>query len=823
MKYTIDLATINDRFNNLQALECEKLNKAYEIMSLSARKVISLLPIILHFNHPVVPGFRNGSIPYGIDGFTPSIVQKEYLDKLFDGTHYDIKVADPKILALYAMGSTSSLGQGYNSDFDIWVCVKKDLDQEALALLSEKCNFISVYAKAKGVDLNLFITPEDKFSKNNHDNLDSDNCGSAQNLFLLDEFYRSAIRLSGRYLLWYIISTQEELDDYEAYKKQILSIEGIDKNQWFDFGKVVNSSPNEYFGSGLWLLYKGIASPFKAAIKILLMEVYANEYPNTSLLSSELKDRVLNNEKGSLLLDPYFALFKKVSDYLNKINDTKRLELVQLCFYFKIYHGLKGINNANVLNYRLSFLKRLAKNFNWNKERLNSVEDRDRWKIAYVRKLNKQLLYSLITSYRALLSFSIKHGIEYAITSDDAGILSRRLYAAYDRYPSKILVFNSELSLSLKERYLTFIYPHHDTICRKQWYLYACASNDINMLAMPLAYSSSNICEVIAWACFNKLITNRTENFVICGTTKSVTNDKIKSLSSDIMRLVYPSFLQPGNLDMQRPRELLTALIVLNFEVDATELNTISEVDVEFGNTLSSGKQKLCLIGSIDMILVNSWGELLSLNMPDGEDGVVELLATLVRFAIDAKAASEMLKSIKVMSYAKSFKELLRFDLESLIKKIFQAQQNNQDVIFEIGHNTYVATNSLERGILITKRNAFGQDEYDISILSRYGMRPEFALQVPALVDRYATVGVIQYFFVPIAAGWDIYVLNERNEVSITQGYTGSRANLVNSINRYYTELSDGVNELQIHFNLPQYFVLSKDLKSIHPFTIRAN
>ena len=102
-------------------------------------------------------------------------------------------------------------------------------------------------------------------------------------------------------------------------------------------------------------------------------------------------------------------------------------------------------------------------------------------------------------------------------------------------------------------------------------------------------------------------------------------------------------------------------------------------------------------------------------------------------------------------------------------------------------------------------------------------MRPEFALQVPALVDRYATVGVIQYFFVPIAAGWDIYVLNERNEVSITQGYTGSRANLVNSINRYYTELSDGVNELQIHFNLPQYFVLSKDLKSIHPFTIRAN
>lgn len=818
----ISIETINDRFKKLQAREQERLKRAYEVLSHSSKKVLDLLPLFLHLNHPLLPGFRHGNVPYGIDNFELTPYQEKFLHNIFKDKNFDIHVNECKILALYAMGSSASIGQGFRSDFDIWVCVKKDLPKEDLLLLMDKCNFFSIYAKSKGVDLNLFITPENRFKQGYHDSLDSDNCGSAQNLFLLDEFYRSSIRIAGRYLIWNIITTKEELTNYEGYKRQILATKGVDPNLWFDFGSVVKSSPAEYFGSGLWLLYKGIESPFKAVIKILLMEVYANEYPNTSLLSSELKDRMLNSDQNSLMLDPYIAMFKKVSDYLINIKDDSRLELTRKCFYLKIYLGLKGLKNSSVFNYRMSILKNFVEHFNWDIHKLHEIEERDRWKISFVRALNKQIFKTLITSYRSLLSFSIRHGIEYAITSDDAGVLSRKLYAAFDRYQGKILVFNQDLSKSLEEKDLTFIFPSESSICRHHWYLYACAKNDVNILSMPLAYSGESICEVIAWACFNKLLTLRTKNHVV-GKEDIISDSKIKALASDIIRLVEPRFLRQNQLNLQRPREIVECLIILNFENDPTKLISLNKIDFEHGNSLSCGRQKYCLIGSINVVIVNSWGELLSIAIPDGEAGIVEMLAMLVRSTVtDKPLTKDNLRGIKVSSYASNYGELLRYDLEALIKKIFLSQEHNQEFLFEIGKSTYIASNADERGIIITRRNAFGQNDYNVSIFSKYGMKPEFALQVPALVDRYATFGVIQYFFIPVVNGWDIYVLNENNEVDIQKGYKGSRANLVNSINRYYTKQSEAELKKQIHFNLPQYFVLSADLKSIHPFTIKA-
>ena len=118
----------------------------------------------------------------------------------------------------------------------------------------------------------------------------------------------------------------------------------------------------------------------------------------------------------------------------------------------------------------------------------------------------------------------------------------------------------------------------------------------------------------------------------------------------------------------------------------------------------------------------------------------------------------------------------------------------------------------------------FRASDDDVTILSRFGMRPEYALQVPASVEHHATLGIMQYFFAREVEGWKIYIVNERNEVKIFYGFNGSRAALVNSINRYYTAQSDSNStKSTLNFNLPQYFVLGNDQKSIHPFTISNN
>ncbi|MGY2498280.1 class I adenylate cyclase, partial [Klebsiella pneumoniae] len=117
---------------------------------------------------------------------------------------------------LYSMGSTSSIGQCCHSDLDIWVCHVAGLSQARLELLDLKCQQLSKWAEQRGVDLNFFLIPEDKFRQHNDAQMQGENCGSAQHLLLLDEFYRSAMHIAGKLLLWYLVPREYD-DHYDEY------------------------------------------------------------------------------------------------------------------------------------------------------------------------------------------------------------------------------------------------------------------------------------------------------------------------------------------------------------------------------------------------------------------------------------------------------------------------------------------------------------------------------------------------------------------------------------------------------------------------------
>lgn len=615
------------------------------------------------------------------------------------------------------------------------------------------------------------------------------------------------------------------LDGFREYEAP------LDPDEWFDFGSVVKNSPTEYFGSGLWLLYKAIDSPFKVVLKILLMEAYSNDYPNTNLLSSQLKDYMLSHDGYSLDLDSYYLMYLKVSNYLQEGNHEDRLRLMRKCFYLKIFSGLnvKSATHREDFKLKRQLLDKFFSRWGWSKDFVEDLEQFSSWKMASVRSFNYEVYNTLLESYQALLRFSVRHGIEYAITSDDAGILSRKLYAAFDHYPGKITVMHTAFSHNLEERHLTFIKPSEQSLCRKGWHIYNAASNDVALLNLKASYVGNRLTEAVTWACFNGILTPRTSTYVT-GATEVVTPFKIRQLSNDIIRVLGNQRWRVSENALQRTVRPRACLVVLNLEHDDTELLKQQVFDIDFGSTLCCGRQRVCLVGSVDVIMTNTWGEVRSISFPNGEEGVVELLASLLRIFSNCIQADEeddsiesMLSRIEVCSYAANYQDLIKFDLESTIRQVFNCfnSKNSSEYTFDVGRNTYVARDQRERGVVINKRSVFGNNEYDISVLSRYGMRPEFALQVPAVVDRYATAGVMQYFFSPLNRGhWDIYVVNERNEVSTYKNYFGSRSALVNAINRFYTNQSENQVKHGVRFNLPQYFVLSADLNVIRPFTI---
>jgi adenylate cyclase class 1 len=67
----------------------------------------------------------------------------------------------------------------------------------------------------------------------------------------------------------------------------------------------------------------------------------------------------------------------------------------------------------------------------------------------------------------------------------------------------------------------------------------------------------------------------------------------------------------------------------------------------------------------------------------------------------------------------------------------------------------------------------------------------------------------VQFFFEDTAPhGFNIYVLDEANQVEVYQKLVGEKDELIASVNSFYTSVKDerSISSKLINFNLPQYY-----------------
>ncbi|QJC29983.1 hypothetical protein GJT84_01325 [Enterobacteriaceae endosymbiont of Plateumaris sericea] len=363
---------IIERINILNRL---RIYRAINSMNYICKKIYILLPILLHYNHPLIPGYISDDVPHGIDNFYPST---KYLSLLTFNNNIFFKKKYSKynnpITGIYSMGSTSSICQNQNSDFDIWVFRQIWLSKKKCLFLKKKFSLLKKWCNLIGVQVNFFLINENYFRTNNiliqksfFNNINN------INYILLDEFYRTAVCMAGKPIIWNIIPTNKKnyYDDYVnlLYKKRILI-----KNEWLDLGELKNISINECFNSILWHFYNKInLYPCKTILKILLLESYLYEYPNIKLLSTDFKKCLHNGNIISFGLDPYCMMLKKITVYLNNIGDFQRLDLIRQCFYIKTHEKLSI--NKNIYNWKHYIISILVKNWGWNKKKIKYLDN----------------------------------------------------------------------------------------------------------------------------------------------------------------------------------------------------------------------------------------------------------------------------------------------------------------------------------------------------------------------------------------------------------------------------------------------------------------
>ncbi len=620
---TFDFKQIKQRFYDLNK---SRLKRSMADMRERQRQFVELLPLLYHSNHPILPGYVSKSTPAGIPEYSPSNTTLNLAKTLAKSFTYK-KRAYRKyhIQAIYMMGSTGTIAySSKNSDFDIWVCYDSSLKNDQIENLKLKSQAIEEWAKTLDVDAHIFLVDPVSFREGKHDSLNSESSGTAFHYLLLEEFYRTSLLLAGRYPTWWLVPPEHE-HEYDDFVFNIKTKRFVHARENIDFGGLNKIPAEEFYGATLWLLYKGINSPYKSVLKTALMEAYASEYPNIDILGLRFKAAVYNGENEINKLDPYLMMLHKVEEYFKKKNQLKRLELVRRSFYFKVNKKLSE-NTNKTPHWRNELLVELTQSWGWSTSQIFLLDSKNDWKIQRVLDERNTLMNEITHSYRFLSEFARNNSNANLIDAKDLHLLGRKLYAAFERKAGKIEIIYRGITNNLYESHIS-IHKLKGEDKKYFWVVYNGTVTAEEAGLFPPLKRAFSLIELLSWCYFNKITTSTTMTALYAPGT-NLSDKELKSINAIFEQTFDHEQLYENNInELRRPAAIKKVVSIINAGVDPFSQYT------RIGNHLASdrtdslryGGRLENLTNSIDQVIVTSWHEVLTLRYT-GIEGIFQCL-----------------------------------------------------------------------------------------------------------------------------------------------------------------------------------------------------
>ncbi|VVO44646.1 class I adenylate cyclase [Pseudomonas fluorescens] len=606
-----------------------RMARAMEGLSPRQQVVMTLLPLFFHVNHPLLPGYVSGSTPAGLSNYEPdgqALAEAQRLTRSFSYKARHGNAPRP-IHGLFLMGSLGTLAQADQSDMDVWVCHAPDLSESELAELRKKCQLLEAWAAGQGAEAHFFLIDPSRFVRGERDTqLSSEDCGTTQHYLLLDEFYRTAIWLAGRTPLWWLVPVYEEAR-YDQYTHTLLSKRFIRADETLDLGHLAHIPPGEFIGAGLWQLYKGIESPYKSVLKLLLTEVYASEHPQVKCLSLRFKQAVFANHLDLDELDPYIVVYRRIEEYLKARGEPERLELVRRSLYLKVNRKLTGNPAQRNNSWQRLLLERLAHEWGWDQRQLAMLDSRSQWKVRQVSAERRALVNELNYSYRFLTQFARTEQTASLITKRDLNVLGRRLYAAFERKADKIEFINPGIAPDLAEDTLTLVQlPYHKAPGQAHWSLYNGNLNTLEWEHFSPIKRNRGLLELLTWCHRNGVIDSSTRLALHPGSS-DLSEFELFNLLGSLQQTIALPLTCVGEVQLLQASVPSEVLILVNVGIDPLkhhrDLNIL--MTTERTDSLSYAGVRENLVLTLDQVTLNSWNEVL-VSHYDGAHALLDCL-----------------------------------------------------------------------------------------------------------------------------------------------------------------------------------------------------
>ncbi|MEW7991947.1 MAG: class I adenylate cyclase [Candidatus Thiodiazotropha sp.] len=758
-----ELNAVRQRFMRLHR---ERLRRILIELRNSQQEFLHLLPLLLHINHPMLPGFVSSETPTGISDYSPSKKALDAAKRL--SRSFDYKKRAQRVYhihGLYLMGSTGTIGQSSTSDFDLWLCFDPALNKKQRQQLQQKAAQIEKSAAELDLELHIFLIDPERFRHGEKSKLSRESSGTTQHNLLLEEFYRSAVLLAGRYPLWWLIPPEHE-DDYQNFADYLLTNRFIKSSEIFDLGGLDHVQAGEFFGAALWQLYKGIDSPYKSILKIFLMEAYSRNYPSPQWLARQAKRAIYEGESDIDRLDAYILLYQQVEAYLKQNNDHDRLELARRCFYFKVGERLSLSRKSD--NWRLQAMLGLTRQWGWGQTQLQMLDTRSEWKIDRVIKERNALVGVLTRSYRLLTDFARKYARESHIDPHELNLLGRKLYTALDHRPGKIDHINPGISKNLAEENLSLHHrPTRDS--EPAWMLYRGSLEAGEESEQRPIKISTNLIEILLWSHVNQVWGRATRISFDAGET-ALPRSELLSLQKSVSRL-FPDYMPPsaGMATLAKPASIIMTAMFINIGVDPMEHLTKEGMQLtsERHDPLSFASSRANLVINLEKIHQTSWGEL-QVSSHEGAEGLMDLLCYILN---QQPEEERMPTRISAYSYSGVRGGQIASRVTDLfnhvIRRFRSGELDNGRYIFRMGTAFFIVQKRGEKGFVWQSLESFESLLEELQ-QPQPGYRPlEFDPEIlanspyPSLFKNNKA-DVIQLFYHLNKQQTDIYLLDEQ-------------------------------------------------------------
>ncbi|QSA95880.1 class I adenylate cyclase [Methylococcus sp. EFPC2] len=755
-----DLAAIVQRFKNLHKLQLQRIQAQ---LSQRQRDFLELLPLLLHVNHPLLPGYVDSETPAGIPDYLPSrqtLLRAARLSRSFEFKRRALP--HHPIQGLFLMGSVGSIAYTRKSDLDIWLCHGTELTGDELDALRRKAQLLEQWAETLQLEAHIFFIDPVGFRAGHGEPISTESCGSIQHHLLLEEFYRTSLYLAGRAPAWWLVPPEQD-PSYTEYLSHLLEKRFVAAGELIDFGGLEHVAAGEFLGGTLWHLYKAIGSPHKSLLKLLLMEVYAGEFPQPEWLCTRLKSAVYSGSVEPAELDSYILMYRKVEAYLRQRREYDRLELVQQCFYLKINEVLSVPAVSSVeKRYRRDVLQALIGAWGWSPARLRELDAQRRCRIAQALEEHRRIGKELTQGYRNVSQFAREHGRSMRLENDEIILLGRRLYAAIEHKPGKVEQISQDMWEELLPEDLC-LQAHPAADDGIGWELRTGGNEN----AEPLA-RARNLLEILAWLSLNGFYGHRSRLSLENAAASSFGMFELKSCMYVLADFLRRYLREQASLDAYAaaPRIDATALFInLEGGGDGERRDGLVITSNRF-DPLSFGSGRVSLVATVDHLKLTSWQELL-VERRYGLDGLFDCFCEI----LNKRGPGSEAPAFECHSFGSSRSQNIVLRIRELfgdLTAIFMRKPTARYVarggeafyVFERrdGSVRYrIAADPAGLMAMLAEPNpVFAPVEFDRLALENSPL--------PAVYEHNQE-GVIQIFCRPETAGCEVYILDERGSL----------------------------------------------------------